>query len=377
MQFSCNQDTFSKYLNIVSRIVSSKPGLPILNNVMFETKKGKLMMTATDLEVGINCWIGAEVRAEGKTTIPARQLSEFVNSVNADKVDGLLDNQVLTVSTPNNYAKFNTMVADDFPSIGIIKAENPLLRISKEDVIDAVGKVAFSAAKDDVKPVLTGVRIEIEDDIMAFVAADGLRLSRFIVRLSTPIKDSIELLIPAKAFEELARILMDFSSDEVDDEFVDFYLLEDKNQVLFRFNDIDLVSRLIDGQFPDYKAIIPSTHQTISTFSKVDFQNSLKVVSIIARSVLGNKTILKIDPKKKTVTMSASQADVGSNQSVFDAKVEGEAIEMAFSSRFLSDFLTNAAGEEIEFECNTPVSPGVFKIKGNDNYLHLIMPMRL
>lgn len=335
------------------------------------------MMTATDLEVGINCWIGAEVRAEGKTTIPARQLSEFVNSVNADKVDGLLDNQVLTVSTPNNYAKFNTMVADDFPSIGIIKAENPLLRISKEDVIDAVGKVAFSAAKDDVKPVLTGVRIEIEDDIMAFVAADGLRLSRFIVRLSTPIKDSIELLIPAKAFEELARILMDFSSDEVDDEFVDFYLLEDKNQVLFRFNDIDLVSRLIDGQFPDYKAIIPSTHQTISTFSKVDFQNSLKVVSIIARSVLGNKTILKIDPKKKTVTMSASQADVGSNQSVFDAKVEGEAIEMAFSSRFLSDFLTNAAGEEIEFECNTPVSPGVFKIKGNDNYLHLIMPMRL
>ncbi|MBD3328933.1 DNA polymerase III subunit beta [Candidatus Dojkabacteria bacterium] len=377
MQFSCNQDTFSKYLNIVSRIVSSKPGLPILNNVMFETSKGKLMMTATDLEVGIHCWIGAEVRAEGKTTIPARQLSEFVHSVNADKVDGLLDNQVFTVSTPNNYAKFNTTVADDFPTIGAIKAEKPLLRISKEDVIDAVSKVAFSAAKDDVKPVLTGVRIEIEDDVMAFVAADGLRLSRYVVRLSTPIKDSIELLVPAKAFEELARILTDFSQDEVDDEYVDFYLLEDKNQVLFRFNDIDLVSRLIDGQFPDYKAIIPSTHQTTCSFSKVDFQNSLKVVSIIARSVLGNKTILKVDPKKKTVTMSASQADVGSNQSVFDAEVDGDSIEMAFSSRFLTDFLTNAAGEEIEFECNTPVSPGVFKIKGNDSYIHLIMPMRL
>ena len=162
MQFSCNQDTFSKYLNIVSRIVNSKPGLPILNNILFDAKGGKVHLTATDLEIGINTWIGADVQSEGTITVPAKQLSEFVNSIPSEKVDVTLEKQMLTVSTVNNNAEFHTIPADDYPHVVSIDKEKAVLNISQEDLLKAVKRVAFAAASDDVKPVLTGVRIEIE-----------------------------------------------------------------------------------------------------------------------------------------------------------------------------------------------------------------------
>lgn len=376
MQFSCNQDTLSKYLNAVSRVSSSKPGLPILNNVLFETLNGKLIMKATDLELGISCWIGAEVKAEGKITVPSKQLSEFVNSVPSERIDAELKGNLFNVSTLKNIAQFNTTVADDFPSMATVENDEPLLKIPKDELIEAVGKVSFACAKDDIKPVLTGIKVEINNDSLAFVAADGLRLSRFIIKLKTSCNKVVDILVPVKTMQEIAKLVEEFNEDDGDD-FVSMYLIPDKNQVLFRFNDIDLISRLIDGQFPDYKVIIPTSFQTQLETKKSDFFNALKIVNIIARNVVGNKIFLNINTKNNEVTLTANQAEVGNNKSSFNVKVSGNDIDMAFSGRFLSEILSNIDVEDIVFECTSPVAPGVFKVKDDDRFIHLVMPMRL
>jgi len=372
MQFSCNQDTFSKYINIVSRIVNNKPGLPILNNVAFETVKGKLLMKTTDLELSVSTWIGSDVKSEGKITVPAKQLAEFVNSISEEKIDFDVEKQSFNISTTNNSANFNTMPFDDFPSIPEIKDEKDyFVRINKGDFANAINRVAFAAATDDIKPVLTGIKMEIEGDSVSFVATDGLRLSRQIVKIEKSGKQK-SLLIPVRAFEEISHIVSELDSE---DEWVKVYVIEDRNQVLFKFSDVELSSRLIDGEFPEYKQIIPTGFKTQCEINRMDFLNSLKVINIIARSVLGNKMILDI--AKEGVSLSATQSDLGKNQSRFDCKVEGEDLKIAFSAKFLADILNHIDSEDIIFECSEPVRPGVFKIKGDENFVHLVMPMML
>jgi len=374
MKFSCNQDIFSKYLNILSRVVSSKPGLPILNNIFLQTEKGKLIMKATDLELSITTWIGADVDSEGKITLPARQLSEFVNSIPEEVVNIEVEKQNFNISTSNNSASFNTMPSDDFPSIpDVTSKEEPFIQINSADLVMAINRVAFAAATDDIKPVLTGVKVEIEEDGVSFVATDGLRLSKQVVK-TVKGKQSKSFLVPVRAFTELSHIINEVGGEE---ELISIYLIEDKNQVMFRVGDIDLISRLIDGEFPEYKQIIPTGYKTKSEIGREDFLNSLKVVNIIARSVLGNKMILDIDSKGDKIALSATQADLGKNESHFSCKVEGDDLKIAFSSKLLTDILNHVDNDELIFECSEAVRPGVFKIKGDDEFIHLVMPMML
>lgn len=373
MQFICNQDTFSKYLNIISRVVSSKPGLPILNNVQFESSKGKLIMTATDLEIGINTWIGADVKSEGKVTVPAKQLTEFVNSIPSEKVEVNVDNQLFEISSTNNSASFNTMSAEDFPSVATVTDKKPLFKISKEELSKSVNRVAFACATDDIKPVLTGVLLEVSGESISFVGTDGLRLSRQIVKLDSSAEKDVNILVPVKALLELAHIVTEIGEDDT----VEVYLIEDRNQILFRYSDVDLVSRLIDGQFPEYRQIIPTGYKTLCKISKTEFLNSLKITNIIAKSVLGNKLILDISGTDGKITLSATQTDLGSNKSTFESKIEGDSIKIAFSSRLLTDILNHIDSEDIIFECSETIKPGVFKITEDADFVHLVMPMML
>ena len=376
MQFSCNQDTFAKYLNVASRIVTNKPGLPILNNVLFRTEKGKLLITVTDLEISLNTWIGADVQSEGSITVPAKQLSEFINSVSSEKIDVSLNGKTLNIKAEGNIGDLNTMAPDDYPSIPSIKSHKVVFKIDKDELVKTVNRVAFAAATDDIKPVLTGVKIEVEGDTASFVATDGLRLSRQIIKLEEGVDKNIDFLVPVKALQELAHIINDFEVGK-GDSFVQVFYIEERNQVLFRFNDVDIISRLIDGKFPEYKQIIPTGSKTKCLFEKEDFLSSLKVTNIIARTVLGNKLVLDIDAKKETLTMSATQSDVGSNKSSLDGSISGENLQIAFSARLLSDILSHINDEKISFECSESVKPGVFKIEGDDTFIHLVMPMML
>lgn len=374
MKFSCNQDTFSKYIGLVSRIVSNKPGLPILNNVYFESKDGKLMMKASDLELSLSTWIGADISEDGKTTVPAKQLSEFINNVPEEKVDIEVVSQNFDISTSNNSASFNTMPSDDFPAIPEIdENEKEVFRINKGDFVSSINRVAFAVATDDIKPVLTGVKIEVEGDSVSFVATDGLRLSRQSVKIENANQDR-SILVPVRALSEMSYIV---SSLDTEEEVVHIYYLEDKNQVLFRFADVDLYSRLIDGEYPEYKQIIPTGYGTRCMINRGDFSKSIKVVNIIARSVLGNKMILDILPEEGKISLSAVQSDLGKNNSNFPCTIEGKELKIAFSAKLLSDVLDHIDSDKVIFECSEAVRPGVFKLEGDDNFIHLVMPMML
>ena len=191
------------------------------------------------------------------------------------------------------------------------------------------------------------------------------------------VEKDLELLVPVKALEELSKIIMDFADEEDSDEYIQIFYIKEKNQILFRYNEIDLVSRLIDGQFPEYKQIIPTGFQTSIEFSRSEFANSLKVVNIIARNISGNKIEVDLQTDKNKVSLSAVQAEIGTNKSEFKISGSGENLKIGFSGKFLSDILSNIGSEDVVFEANTDVTPGVFKIKKDETFLHLVMPMRL
>jgi DNA polymerase III subunit beta len=379
MKVSCNQITLARQLATIGRLVSSKPGLPILANVLLEIEESKLKMTATDLEIGVHSWIGAEVKADGRITIPARTFAEFVNSLPSEAVNLELENQILKVTTVNNAAQFNTLPPDDFPAVPNVDEGKLLMQVSAEELQRAIDRVAFAAATDDSRPVLTGIKLEAEGTTLTMVAVDGFRLSRQIIELDKSTKEKMDLLVPAKSMQELSRVIGDASSDgeKKKNEFVEIYVLKEKNQVAFRYKEVDLLSRLIDGQFPEYKTIIPTGYQTKTEMPTADVQNAVRIVNIFARSAIGNKAIMDFDPAKKSVKVSASLAEVGENESSFESKIEGEPLRIGFSSKFLTDMLSSMRGDTIICEGSNPTAPGVFRSKGDDNFLHIIMPMRI
>ena len=206
MKVSCNQSSLARQLAVVGRLVSSKPGLPILANVFLKAEDSKLKMTATDLELGVHTWIGAEIKAEGTITIPARTFAEFVNSLPSETVEVELDKQTLSVTTVNNSAQFNTLPADDFPAVPGVDEQPVLMSVPSEALQTAINRVAFAAATDDSRPVLTGIKIEAEGTGLTLVAVDGFRLSRQNIELDKSVQERVELLVPARAMQELSLI---------------------------------------------------------------------------------------------------------------------------------------------------------------------------
>jgi DNA polymerase-3 subunit beta len=222
---------------------------------------------------------------------------------------------------------------------------------------------------------LTGVLIEAQPDDVTFVATDSHRLSRQVIHTKTNVDGDVSFVIPAKVFTELSTVVNTFASD--DDDMVHIFVLQDSNQVLFRFNDIEMVTRLLEGQFPEYKQIIPTGYQLKVEFTHEDFLNSLKITNIIARNVTGNKVITTFDESKQEIKLSASLNDVGSNESSFDAKIDGNSMKVAFNAKYLLDFAGHMSAQDLVFEAVSDVNAGVFRIKDDNDYIHLVMPMIL
>jgi DNA polymerase-3 subunit beta len=379
MKVSCNQSSLAKQLGIIGRLVNSRPGLPILANVLLETEDSKLKLTATDLEMGVHTWIGAEVKEDGVITIPAKTFSEFVNTLPSEKVDLILDKQVLKVDTKNNSAQFNTLPSDDFPKVPTVADGKLLFSVDPAVISDAINKVSVASASDDSRPVLTGIKLEVEGKKLSMVSVDGFRLSRKFIDLDKESKEDLDLLIPSRSMQELSRIISDLyeEGDGKKKDFVEVYLLKNKNQIVFRYKEVDLTSRLIDGQFPEYKQIIPTGYQTKVEMDSEEFRNSIRIVNIFARNVIGNKAIIEIDPEKNNVTVGAALVEVGENKSSFGGKIEGDKVKIGFSAKFLSDMLSTIDGDSMVMECSNSTAPGVFRSKDDESYLHIIMPMRI
>jgi DNA polymerase-3 subunit beta len=375
MKVSCLQENLAKGLSVVGRAVSPRSTLPVLGNVLLATDAGRLKLSATNLEVGINCWIGAKVEEEGAITVPARTFIDLVNALPPDRVDMelVVRTQTLNLRASRSEANIKGIDAQEFPIVPVPEGEGGI-PIEPDVLRTTIEQVAFAAATDESRPILTGVLAKFEDTQLTLAAADGFRLSVRIVSLPQPVPDPFSIIIPARALVELGRI-----SGEQQEPVV-ITVTPTRNQVLFQLTDIVLVSQLIDGNFPDYRQIIPRDRATRTVMDTAAFLKACKTALIFARDA-AHITRLHVKPGSELapghVIVSATSAETGDDVSEIDASIEGEEIEIAFNVKYMIDVLSVAGTPQVALDTTMPSSPGVVRPVGDVDFTHVIMPMHL
>jgi DNA polymerase-3 subunit beta len=375
MKISCLQDNLAKGLSIVSRAVSPRSTLPVLGNVLLATDNGRLRLSATNLEVVITCWIGATITEPGTTTVPARTFSELVNTFPQDRVDLSLNKttETLHVSCGRIEANIRGIDADDFPVIPEPDQENRL-RLEPGVLKRVISQVAFAAATDDSRPMLTGVQTSFDGNRVKMAATDGFRLSVRSAHIAGYVEKPFQVIIPARALNEVARILSD------DMEAVYVSLPAGRNQIIFDMDNVLLVSQLIDGKFPDYAPIIPKSHSTRTVMETAAFGKACRTADIFARES-SNTARVAVDPgdglSPATATIAATSKETGDNVARVDATVEGMPIEIAFNVKFMADALGVIDTPQVALETTNATEPGVLKPVGDNDFVHIIMPMNL
>jgi len=373
MKVTCLQENLARGLGIVGRAVAVRSTLPITSNVLIATEGGRIKLAATNLDIALSCWIGGQIEEEGAITVPARLLTDFVNSLPQDKIQLTLAPRArqLKVKCARNEATIGGMDADDFPPIPAIE-DGGTLEIDPKVLREAITQVVFSAATDDSRPVLTGVDLVVEGDVLTLAAADGFRLAVRTLKLKKKVAERQEVIVPARALAELNRLLQDQEDP------VEMTFNANRTQVLFRLKDIELVAQLIQGTFPDYSRLIPKEWASRAVVEVRDFLQETKIASIFARDGSGIVRIMfeageDGTPGKMTITARAEE--VGDNQGELDAQVDGEAAKIAFNGKYLQDVLQVLDGGRVALETTGPSQPGVIRPVDNDTYVHVVMPM--
>jgi DNA polymerase-3 subunit beta len=380
MKVSCLQENLAKGLSIVGRAVAARSTLPVLGNILLATDNGRLKLAATNLEIGITHWIGAKVETEGAITVPARQLTDYVNSLPPDRIDIELNvrTQTLHLKCARYDANIKGVDASEFPVIPTVGEET---KISMEpDVLrEMIEQATFAAATDDSRPVLTGIFAKFDKSKTAtFAAADGFRLSVRNAVLTSTLDTPITVIIPARALIEVSRITGD------QEEPVQIAITENRSQILFHLANTDVVSQLIDGNFPDYNQILPKSFTTRTVMNTNDLQSAVRAAAVFAREA-SNIVRLNIQPAAGPTTemgagkvvVAATSAETGDNVGEIDAQVNGDPVEIAFNARFLGDVLSVLHAPQVMLETSSPASPGVVKPVGRDDFTHVIMPMHI
>lgn len=375
MKVTCLQENLAHGLSLVARAVAPRSTLPVLGNVLVATDNGRLRLSATNLELGITCWIGAKVEEAGATTVPARTFVDLVNTFPNERVAMELSVRTgtLNVRCGPFVSDLKCIDAEEFPPLPPADLEGGI-PLNVEDLKEMIAQVVFAASSDDARPVLTGVLVEIQDGEMTLAAADGFRLSYRTAHLSSPEVASVSAVIPARALSELARVLGD------KEEVVHMHLPQGRGQVIFRGQDVEVVSQLIEGTFPDVKAVIPTSYATRTVVSTSAFLKACKAADIFAREA-AHSARLRITPgsdlEPGRLEISATAAETGSGETTLDATVEGEPIEIAFNVRFLLDVLGVIDTPNVALETTSASAPGVIRPVGREDFLHVIMPMHL
>jgi len=373
MKLSCLQENLNKGLNIVGRAVATRSTLPITQNILLSAEQSRLKLAATNLEMAITCWIGAKVKQKGDITVPARLLSDFVNSLPNDLIEINLpaNGRILELKSGHFQAHIHGIDATDFPPIPQIN-DGITTTIEAASLREGIAQVVFAAATEESRPVLTGINTEFDGEQLNLVAADGFRLAVHKTTLSSPVKEKTTVIIPARTLNELNRLLGE------QEEPVEITVNEKKSQVLFRLKDAEIISQLIQGSFPNYSQVIPQSYTTRAVVDISEFLRVTKMSSIFARDASGIVRLVvtpgsELNPGK--VTVSAQAEEVGDNVGEVDALTDGEEAKIAFNVKYLSDVLSVLSQAQVALELTTPSSPGTIRPIGVDNYVHVVMPM--
>lgn len=374
MKLHILSEVLQKKLPFVNHAISSKSQLPILLNFFLEAENGVFKIHATDLEIGIEIETGANIEETGGITIPAKIFSELIATLPPGKITLQTKDNTLEVISPKSKSVFQTIPKDEFPRLYEEKGEEVMV-IKKNKLQEDFGKVVFAASFDMSRPALSGVLIKKNDDEkntgFTLVATDGYRLSLQHHTSDIVQRNKKTLEKPTLLPSRLIREIIGLKQDEGD---ISMFVSDSKNQVLFSQGDTTLVGRLIDAQFPNYEKIIPVDFDTKVLFEKEELQKAVKVCSIFSRETAN---IVKFTLQKDKIIVSANTPNIGENTVEVEASLQGEENAIAFNAKYLLDLLSNVGDTDMSFEMSGPLNPGVFRIKNNPTFLHLIMPIRV
>lgn len=374
MKIQLLQEDLDRGLTIVSRFVAPRPQLPVLANILFSAEKGnRLRLAATNLEVGVQYWLGGKVEITGQLALPAKEVSEFVSYLSPGKLTLEAKGKTqVKITSSGGEGSFSGMSGDEFPKIPLLdqKEANPL---PVRSLVEAVNQVGFAVAADDTRAVLGAINWQFTNNGYRMVATDGYRLSlKDIVETKVKVRAKGEeavFLVPGRSLTEIVRL----AGGEKE---IKIGLTNDGNQVVFLLPDLQLTSRLIEGEFPDYEKIIPKETKTKVILEKEEFLQAIRVASVFARE---SANVVKFSLKEGKIIISANAPSVGENKTEVSAKITGAKTQIAFNYRFILDFLNAIPLEEKEvvLELTDSLAPGLFKIPSDSNWLHLIMPVRV
>jgi DNA polymerase-3 subunit beta len=360
------QENLLKALSRTGRIVSARPQLPVAQHARLSVREEGLQVTTTNLETTESVWVGGKVGKEGALCVPSRLLSEYVASLPAETVQLAAKEGSLIVSCGSFRATIPGIAASEFPPVSEPQTKGGI-KLNKEDFVQTLSRVLFAAATDEGRPLLTGVRIIGEGEETVFAATDGYRLS--IVRVPRLGRDPLDLVVPARTLSEALKV----AAEEKDAKEIVLLAAGDGQLALFA-GDTHLSTRVIEGEYPPFAKIIPKAHTTRALLDMASFGRAVRAASIFARD---SANIVRMKLEGQKIMVSANSPQVGENESIVDAKIDGEGGEIAFNSRFLIELLANTPYEEMLFEMTGSLNPGVFKPVKDASFLHIIMPVRV
>lgn len=362
MQLQVTQENLNKALGMVARVANARGTLPVLANVLIKTVGGRLSIAATNLDIAITHYIGAKVAEEGAITVPARLMQDFVGSLPAGVIDLKLDDYKLNIVTDQYQSVINGVSAEEFPVMPAI-AKGKTWNVPAANLKKSLQQVVIAASGDEARPVLTGVYLHTTEGKLYMAATDSYRLAE---KELSKVKEEIDLLVPVTAMQDLLRIVND-TEDEV-------RVTSDDQQVLFQVGDIELVARLIEGKYPDYRKLIPQTFETTAVLKRADLLNAAKISSLFARESAGSIT-LNVDEGAQELSIRSVASQLGENTAHAAAKVTGGGT-ITLNSRYLLDALHALSGEEVSFSFNGKLEPSVLRDPANLDYTHIIMPLK-
>ncbi|MCU0512156.1 MAG: DNA polymerase III subunit beta [Anaerolineae bacterium] len=373
MMISVLQENLAKGVNIVQKAIDARPAIHVLENILLEAEDSRLKLVATNLQLSITMWIGAKVEKPGAITLPAKTLADLVNKLSRERVDLTLDNSThtVTVRCGTTISQIKGIDADEFPPI--THSDDSGIIVSGRMLKEMIAQTSFAAARQDTRPILTGVYTLIDKDLLTMAAADGYRLAVRTGKLDTPYSGRVEMVIPARALNEVARVLGD------DDEEVSVSLPDRRDVVTFHLPNVDVSSQLLEGRFPDFTTIIPRGYVTQSVMYTEDLLKKCQTAEIFARDSANSGRLYVKPPtapgEPGEVIITGKSQERGSADNRLDAHVEGEPLDIRFNIRYLIEVLGVIKEERVVFQSNGAENPGVLRPENREDFVHVIMPM--
>ncbi|MFA5926710.1 MAG: DNA polymerase III subunit beta [Patescibacteria group bacterium] len=365
MKATILQSHFAKGLNQVYRIVGTRTTLPVLGNILISAKKGRISFSATDLEVGVTTTVTGKIEEEGDVTVPARLISDFISNNSDDTITIESDETTLKASSARYNAKIAGISAEEFPTIPS-KPKDSLCSFGRDVFVDTVKKIIIAPAHDETRPTIAGIYFQFSGKSLTLAATDSYRLAEKKIALDKDVPET-KIIIPSRTMAEVLRLAGSEGKEDIE-------IAVTENQVFFIFGESWLVSRVIEGSFPNYSQIIPGSFKVSATVDHKELVSAIKMTALFAKDA-ANNIKMKVDGDK--LVASSALVESGNATSQMPAKVSGEGIEISFNAKYLLDALQVVSPAPVTIKLNDGNSAGMLEFGDDKDYLYIVMPLKI